>query len=370
MRLVASDPPGAPGPRPQGGALLLELLARGRNGGTARDLWPGPRGRRAARRPRSSPRTSSSALLCVLGRAGRRFGPGDEELLAALADQTAMGMERAELIARLTARDRVKDLFEALASGAVGRRGPARRAGRMRPGPPARRRSGRRRARRRRRADWDDRLRSARGTAARSRPGGLRGPRPRRRARASCSMPDAGGGRARRRRLRRGRPRRARGVGVSAPGRGVAGRAPGAARGRARDGDRARRCGPPAARVGYEQLGAYKYLAHVRSRTPPRDRHWTAVTTLLDHDARRRTSLLDTLEEYLARRRSVAEHGARAVHPPEHAAPAARPDRARRRPAPRRGGPARARARRQARPAGRCASARRRLSASQTRSAA
>ena len=47
----------------------------------------------------------------------RRFGPGDEELLRALADQTAMGLERAELVARLTARDRVKDLFDALADG-------------------------------------------------------------------------------------------------------------------------------------------------------------------------------------------------------------------------------------------------------------
>src|ERR671915_106212 len=55
-------------------------------------------------------------LLCVLR--PRRFGAGDEELLRALADQTAMGLERAELIARLTARDRVKDMFDALAGRA------------------------------------------------------------------------------------------------------------------------------------------------------------------------------------------------------------------------------------------------------------
>ena len=58
-------------------------------------------------------------LLCVLR--PRRFGPGDEELLRALADQTAMGLERADLIARLTARDRVKDLFDALADGSADR---------------------------------------------------------------------------------------------------------------------------------------------------------------------------------------------------------------------------------------------------------
>ena len=40
------------------------------------------------------------------------------------------------------------------------------------------------------------------------------------------------------------------------------------------------------------------------------------MSDLLAHDARRRTALLDTLEEYLARRRSVAET-ARAlfIHP-------------------------------------------------------
>ena len=69
-------------------------------------------------------------LLCVLARRPRRFGPGDEELLRALGDQTAMGLERADLIARLTARDRVKDLFDALAGGAAdGRRRRAAPAG-------------------------------------------------------------------------------------------------------------------------------------------------------------------------------------------------------------------------------------------------
>src|SRR5215216_8168947 len=38
LRFVASDPPGAPAPRPKGGALLLELLARGRHRGSDTDL--------------------------------------------------------------------------------------------------------------------------------------------------------------------------------------------------------------------------------------------------------------------------------------------------------------------------------------------
>ena len=115
LRLVASDPPGAPGPRPRDGALLLELLARGRHGGTEPRPVARPRGRGAADARRSSPPTSSSA--CSSCSRPHRFGPGDEELLRALADQTAMGLERAELIARLTARDQVKDLFDALADG-------------------------------------------------------------------------------------------------------------------------------------------------------------------------------------------------------------------------------------------------------------
>ena len=68
--------------------------------------------------------------------------------------------------------------------------------------------------------------------------------------------------------------------------------------------------------MGYEQLGAYKYLADLRVEDTPRDRHWTAVAALADNDHRRRTALVDTLEAYLARRRQITET-ARAlyIHP-------------------------------------------------------
>ena len=112
-------------------------------------------------------------------------------------------------------------------------------------------------------------------------------------------------------------------LGVSAPGRGVA-EARQALREAARAAQIAHTLRPDGGALGYEQLGAYKYLVHLRLEDTPRDRHWTAVEALLEHDRRRRTALLDTLEEYLARRRSVAEHRAHALHPPEHAAPAAR----------------------------------------------
>src|SRR4029078_8556654 len=78
---------------------------------TARDLWPEHEGDALLTTPLIAS-DEQLGLLCVLR--PRRFAPGAEELLRALADQTAMGLERADLIARLTARDRVKGLFDAL----------------------------------------------------------------------------------------------------------------------------------------------------------------------------------------------------------------------------------------------------------------
>ena len=95
-------------------------------------------------------------------------------------------------------------------------------------------------------------------------------------------------------------------LGVSAPHRGVAD-ARQALREAARAAEIARTLRPAGGALGYEHLGAYKYLADLRLDETPRDRHWIAVETLLAHDRRRRTALADTLEEYLARRRSVAE---------------------------------------------------------------
>ena len=50
---------------------------------------------------------------------GRGFGDEDGELLGAVANQTAVGLKKAELIERLTAEDIVKDMFDALAAGSV-----------------------------------------------------------------------------------------------------------------------------------------------------------------------------------------------------------------------------------------------------------
>jgi GAF domain-containing protein len=59
--------------------------------------------------------------------------------------------------------------------------------------------------------------------------------------------------------------------------------------------------------IAYSQLGAYRYLVQIPADEAPRDRMRAAVDLLIDYDRKRRTSLLDTLERYLAERRSVIE---------------------------------------------------------------
>ena len=59
--------------------------------------------------------------------------------------------------------------------------------------------------------------------------------------------------------------------------------------------------------IGYAEVGAYRYLVHIAAENAPHDRMRAAVDKLIDYDAKRRTSLLDTLERYLAERRSVIE---------------------------------------------------------------
>jgi GAF domain-containing protein len=68
--------------------------------------------------------------------------------------------------------------------------------------------------------------------------------------------------------------------------------------------------------IGYSELGAYRYLVHIDANDAPRDRMRSAVDQLIAYDKKRRSSLLDTLERYLAERRSVIE-SARAlyIHP-------------------------------------------------------
>ena len=305
LQLVASDPPGASPPRPQGGALLLELLARGRHGGTARDLWPEHEGDALLTTPLIAS-DEQLGLLCVLR--PRRFGPGDEELLRALADQTAMGLERADLIARLTARDRVKGLFDALGGdagdAAVAATAPAG-CDLSRPHVVVIGEAD---------ADWEA---VAGRLAARLRGRDQAGffDAGRDTLRAVVVLPDAGAVERVIAQCQAVGAAEHVALGVSAPASAIP-ETRQALREAARAAELARTLRPGGGALGYDGLGAYKYLLHLRIDDPPRDRHWTAVAVLLDYDAKRRTALLDTLEEFLARRRSVADT-ARAlfIHP-------------------------------------------------------
>jgi GAF domain-containing protein len=63
---------------------------------------------------------------------------------------------------------------------------------------------------------------------------------------------------------------------------------------------------PPGGALTYADLGAYRYLVHVPAGDAPRDRYWEAVEKLIDYDERRRSSLVATLEAYLAARARAA----------------------------------------------------------------
>jgi GAF domain-containing protein len=59
--------------------------------------------------------------------------------------------------------------------------------------------------------------------------------------------------------------------------------------------------------IAYSELGAYRYLVQIAPDDAPHDRMREAVDRLIAYDNKRRTALLDTLERYLAERRSVIE---------------------------------------------------------------
>lgn len=68
--------------------------------------------------------------------------------------------------------------------------------------------------------------------------------------------------------------------------------------------------------IAYSELGPYSYLVHISAEDAPQDRMRTAVDALIAYDSKRQTALLDTLERFLAERRSVIQ-SARAlfIHP-------------------------------------------------------
>ncbi len=306
--LAAADPPEPDGntPRPGRAALLLDMVRRG-------DASSSADGERLLAAPLTAGDEQLGLLCC--GLSGRSFGEEDAGLLRAVANQTAVGLKKAELIERLTAENIVKDMFEALAAGSVQtaevKAGEARcdlsrrhvflhveRAPEAEeaPWPELAARVQSRLRRLHRRAFFDARHDSLR---------------------ALVPLPALDQGATEQLRLACEELGMELGVdiGVSDAERGAA-----SARRRMREAADAARIARSLAAAGgavsYERLGAYRYLVNLELDEAPRDRYGQAVSALIDYDRDRNANLVDTLERYLAARCSVAA-SARAlyIHP-------------------------------------------------------
>jgi GAF domain-containing protein len=323
LALAGSDPDGAPAasPRPGGAALVLDILrrsgGRGRSvrRGPARSLWPDMDDNALLVAPLAAG-DEQLGMLCCLAE-GRQFTDEDAELLGAVANQTAVGLKKAELIERLTAENIVRDMFDALAAGSVdaaeakasdarcdlGRphlflhveRAPRASNG----GADWPQRADRLEARLRRlspRAFFDSRHDRVRVLAplSTSRPGAAE------RLRSECEPLGREEGLV---------------IGLSDLDRGAA-----SARRRMREAADAARIGhslvAEGGAVSYEELGAYRYLVHVELDAAPHDRYRQSVEKLIEYDRRRGSRLVETLEQYLADRGGVtASARALYVHP-------------------------------------------------------
>jgi GAF domain-containing protein len=322
--LAGSDPKGAPAPspRPGGTGLALDLMRRS-NGGSRRSrrkvvrtLWPDIDENALLVAPLVAGE-EQLGILCCLANDGQ-FTDEDEELLGAVANQTAVGLKKAELIERLTAENTVKDMFDAMASGAVedaeekasaascnldqahlflhverrpevGREGAASWSGLATRFESELRRIGSR-------AVCDSRPDRIRALAPL--PSGQ--VHPVERLRAACEPIGRSAGVV---------------IGLSEVDGGAL-----SARRRMREAADAARIGrsleAEGGAVSYEQLGAYRYLVHLELDDAPRDRYRQSVEKLAEYDRRRGARLIETLERYLADRGSIAA-SARAlyIHP-------------------------------------------------------
>ena len=321
--LAGSDPPDAPAlsPRPGGTALVLDLMRRANGRGTrggrrgaARALWPDLDENALLAAPLVDG-DEHLGILCCLAR--REFVDEDAELLGAVANQTAVGLKKAELIERLTAENIVKDMFDALAAGSVdaaeAKAGEARcdlsrphlflhveRAPEAGDNAPV----------------WPE---LAARLEARLRRASPRAFFDSRHDRMRALTPLATDQEAAAERLRRACEQLAREervvIGLSDVDRGAA-----SARRRMREAADAARIGRSLVAAGgavsYDGLGAYKYLVHLELDQAPHDRYRQSVEELIEYDRRRGSRLFETLEQFLADRCSVtASARALYIHP-------------------------------------------------------
>jgi GAF domain-containing protein len=317
LQLLASSPMTASALSSLSAAsLLLAALDESAARPPARALWPDLDVADLLVTPLTSG-GERTGLLCAGAAPGHPFTAEDTEIVRAVAHLAAIALKRAELIEGLTNANIVKDLFEALAAGATAFAAAKAAEVRCDLGSPylmvcAEPVAGREQSS----GEW----RAAAEVLGR----GLA-------ELASPSAVDAGPGPVRAV-LALG-TRRAQRVEEAMHACRELGRLSGAAVGVSElhdapaDATRAYREALDAATIGrallrdggaiaYSEVGAYRYLVHIAAEDAPYDRMRAAVDLLIAYDNKRRTALLDTLERYLAERRSVIE-SARAlfVHP-------------------------------------------------------
>ena len=323
LALAGSHPERAPAPAPQPGgtALVFDLMRRANGHGRAgrrriaRALWPDLDESALLVAPLVAGDEQLGILCCLAHE--RQFSEEDEELLGAVANQTAVGLKKAELIERLTAENIVKDMFDALAAGSVeaaeAKASEARcdlgrphvflhveRARNPREGGPA----------------WPELAARLEAQLRRLYPRALFDSR-HDRVRALAPLPTAEAAAVERLRAACEPLVREEGlvVGLSDVDRGAA-----SARRRMREAADAARIGrslvAEGGAVSYEQLGAYRYLVHLELDQAPRDRYRQSIEELIEYDRRRGARLVETLEQFLADRGSVtASARALYVHP-------------------------------------------------------
>ena len=308
LGVAASDPPGSsPALLSQGASVLLDLLRRRASGRLEVGADGGPASLVA-------PVAAGDENLGVLAIQGAALGDEEDELLRAVAHQTALALQKVRLIERLTAENIVRDLFTALEGGqrdvAEAR---ARAAGCdlariyvvIHAEPPGDGGDGR---------PWPSVAESAEAHLRILAPDAIIDATPSA-LRALLALPPRGDGQA----LEAALHALARGevlfLGISSPRRGVA------------DGQRSLSEAVDAAKIAhalmadkggalaYRDLGAYRYLVRVPPDESPDDRLRVAVDRLIDYDRQRRSQLVPTLEQYLRDRSRVATARALYIHP-------------------------------------------------------